>query len=181
MLKQEGWKVKGLEISKAAAEAAKKKGIDLILNPYEKYQFSEKFDLIIFNHTLEHLKNPLAAVKKAYLLLSKGGLLYIDLPNFGALSAKLYGVNWPMLLPNEHLWHFTQESLRILLRKQDFKVMYVEKASGIWDYSSPLKGILVSLISFKKRFFGELLTAIPSWIVWKLGQGSDLMVIAKKI
>lgn len=181
LFKEKGWEVAGVEVSQKAAPIAAKRGIPVFIKPFETINFQEKFDVIVFNHTLEHLKDPEGAIKKAQLLLNKGGLIYIDLPNFGSLSAKIYGINWPMLLPDEHLWHFTLKSLRILLNKSDFKVVYVERASGIWDYNSSLKGMLISLISFKKRFFTELLTSIPSWVVWKLGMGSDLMVIAKKV
>lgn len=181
LLREKGWRVQGIEVSKLAAEAAKKRGIYVILQPFEKYKFNEKFDLVIFNHTLEHLQNPKDVVEKSYKLLNKNGLIYIDLPNFGGSSAKILGVKWPMLLPKEHLWNFSLKSLEILLRDIGFNIIYVERTSGIWDYANPLEGIFLSLFNFKKRFFIETLTAIPSLIISKLELGSDLMVIAKKV
>lgn len=180
LLQKKGWQVKGVEISPKAAEAAKKRGIEVMIEDFSKLEFKEKFDVVILNHTLEHLENPAEVIKKINNMLLPGGLLYIDVPNFGGLSANLLGKNWPLLLPNEHLWHFTEKSLRIVLKNLGFKIIFTEKASGVWDYDNPLWGIFLSLTTFKKRFFGEVLTAIPSWIVTKLGMGSDLMVIAKK-
>lgn len=181
LLQDRGWEISGVEISKKAAEAAKKWGVNIIINDFMKVNIKEKFDVIILNHTLEHLENPAEVIKKVKNLLSPGGLIYIDVPNFGGLSAKLLGNNWPLLLPSEHLWHFTEKSLKILLEKLGFKIKFIEKASGVWDYNNPLWGILLSLITLKKRFFSEFFTAIPSWLVTKLGLGSDLMIIAKKI
>ena len=181
LLKGKGWKVRGVEISENAAKIAQERGIDVVTEPFEKLIPEEKFDLIIFNHTFEHLKSPKDVLEKAHSMLASNGLLYIDLPNFGGITAKILGIRWPMLLPNEHLWHFTYKALKLLLTDLGFKIIYVERASGVWDYGNPLKGILISLFSFKKRFFIETLTAIPSWIVSKIGMGSDLMVIAKKI
>lgn len=181
LLSKRGWSVLGIEISKSSAEIARNKGVEVLSKKFENVESKEKFDLIIFNHTLEHLKNPPVVLKKVRGLLNKDGLLYIDLPNFGGLSANLIGVKWPLLLPNEHFWHFTEKSLSLFLKKNGFKTIKMEKASGIWDYGNPLKGILYSLINLKKRFFKETVTAIPSWFITKLGLGSDLMIISKKL
>lgn len=180
LLKKRGWQVTGVEISKKAAELARSKNIEVIIQPFEKIAVNEKFDLVILNHTLEHLKEPIEVLKKIKMILKPKGYLYIDLPNFGGLSAKLMKVRWPLLLPEEHFWHFSEKSLILLLKSLGFKIIFKETASGIWDYENPIKGIFLSLVSFKKRFFGEVLTSIPSWIVTKLGLGSDLMVIARK-
>lgn len=181
LLKKKGWEVIGVEVSEKAARVARKKGLRIIQMPFEEININEKFDLIIFNHTFEHLKNPKEILEKAHSMLAGNGLLYIDLPNFGGITATILGIRWPMLLPSEHLWHFTYKALKLLLTDLGFKIIFVERASGVWDYGNPWKGILVSLLKFKKRFFTESLTAIPSWVVSKVGMGSDLMIIAKKI
>lgn len=181
LLKNKGWVVKGVEISETAAKIAKKRGIDVLVKPFQEINIEEKFDLIIFNHTLEHLSDPKKILEKSHSILNKNGIIYIDLPNYGGVSANILGLKWPMLLPEEHQWHFTYNALKVLLTDLGFKIIYVERASGVWDYANPLKGILISLFSFKKRFFTESLTAIPSRVVSKVGMGSDLMVIAKKI
>lgn len=180
LLKNLGWEVVGVEISKKAAGVAAKRGIPVTVWDFMQTNLDEKYDLVILNHTLEHMDHPVRVLEKIKSLLSPSGLLYIDLPNFGGLSAKLLGTNWPLLLPDEHLWHFSEKSLLLLLKKIGFKVIFIEKASGIWDYGSPIGGVLLSLFSFKKRFFKEALTAVPAWVVSKLGLGSDLMVIARK-
>lgn len=180
LLKEKSWKVLGIEMSKKAAIEAQNKGIEVLIGDFHKLKIDKKFDLVIFNHTLEHLQNPIDALKKATCLLNKNGLLYVNLPNFDSLSAKIEKGRWPLLLPKEHLWHFTPKSLEILLRKFMLKTIFIEKSSGIWDYANPLKGIVISLFSFKKRFFKEILTCLPSLITSKLQLGSDLMIIAQK-
>ena len=180
ILKKKGLQVKGIEISSDSATVAKSRGIDVLTIPFEEVVFKESYDVIILNHTLEHLEDPKKVVKKISKILNKGGILYIDLPNFGSLSAKLLGRRWQALLPDEHLWHFTEKSLSLLLKKFDFNIIYVEKASGIWDLSDPSGELFDSFISFKKRFFVEIVTAIPSLMLTKLNLGSDLMVVAIK-
>ncbi|MBI3485823.1 class I SAM-dependent methyltransferase [Candidatus Daviesbacteria bacterium] len=180
LFKDKGFNVLGVEISNKAAALSKNRGIDVITIPFEEIQFKKKFDVILFNHTLEHLKDPFLAINKASRLLNKDGLLYIDLPNFGSLSASLKRKNWPYLLLEEHLWHFSLQSLEILLRKNGLKIIFTERASGIWDLNNPFLELFTSLYKFKKRFIINLLTAIPGLILSKLNMGSDLLVIAKK-
>lgn len=180
LLKEKGFEVKGIELSKKAAEVAKSRGIEVEVNYFEKSQENQKYDLIIFNHTLEHIPDFKLALYKAKKLLKPKGLIYIDLPNFGSLTAKLLKAKWSLLLPKEHHSHFTQKALNILLKGLDFKILSVNKASGIWDYQNPFKGLINSLFGFKKRFFNEALTALPALFVTTINQGSGLTVIARK-
>ncbi len=181
LLKSKGWDVLGIEVSKKAAEVAWDRGIEVIVDTFEEANITTKFDLIIFNHTLEHLDDPINVLKKAKSKLSDGGLLYIDLPNFGGLSARVFNLNWPLLLPKEHRWHFTYKSLEILLDDLGFKIIFNNRSSGVWDYNNPFWGIILSFMTLKKRFINEVITSLPSWVISKLNLGSDLMIIAKKL
>lgn len=180
LLKKSGWKVSGVELSKKAAEVANKKGIDVIIGTFEQFKTTEKYNLLIFNHVLEHLENPSEVLKKSRSLLKDEGYLFISLPNFDSFTALVSKSNWPLLLPEEHLWHFTNKSLRILLKKMGFKIVYTDRTSGIWDYGNPVLGLTNSLLSFKKRFFTELISALPSLVLTKLDLGSGLTIVAKK-
>lgn len=181
LIKERGWQVMGIEPSNTAAKIAKKKGIKVIARKFEQVRIKNKFDLIMFNHTLEHLEDPYSVLKKAASLLRKGGLIYIDLPNFDSVAAKLLKGKWGLLLPEEHLWHFTQVSLDRLLTKLGFEIIFTKKVSGIFDVDSPFKELLVSGTSLKKRFFTNLMTLIPSFILSSLNQGSGLTIIAKNV
>ena len=180
LFKERGYEVVGVEISSKAADFAEKRGVSIIRQSFEKINFSEKFDVIIFNHTLEHLKDPIGVIKKAKNILKPKGILYIDLPNFDSFSAKILKGRWPFLLPDEHLWHFTEKAFIKIFKNLSFKIVYVEKTSGIWDLDSPLREIFTSLIKLKKRFFNEFITSKPSYIISKLKMGTDLMIIVRK-
>ncbi|EKD90476.1 MAG: methyltransferase type 11 [uncultured bacterium] len=180
LFKEKGYEVVGIEISTKASELAEKKGIKVIRQPFEKIIFEERFDVIIFNHTLEHLSNPLEVLRKAKKVLKPKGILYIDLPNFDSLSAKTLKGRWPLLLPDEHLWHFTEKAFINIFKNLDFKIIYVEKASGIWDLENPLKELFVSFKGMKKRFFKEFITVKSSYIISKMKVGTDLMILARK-
>lgn len=182
LLKEKGFSVFGNEISKKTAHEAQKRGIEVTTTPFEKIDPQKKqYDLIIFNHTLEHLEDPERVLKKVYKMLKKDGLVYIDLPNFDSFSAKTQKCNWPLLLPDEHLWQFTPNAFQILLNRQNFEVIFTDKSSGIWDFEDPVRELLTAFMGGKKRFFSEFLTAVPCFILTKLGKGSGLTVIARKM
>lgn len=61
-------------------------GIDLVPNDYivgdfETFPIPERFDYINMGHCVESFHNPVEALRKAYDLLSNGGLLLITHPN----------------------------------------------------------------------------------------------------
>lgn len=180
LLKKAGWDVIGIEPSKQAAHVATKRGINVVIGTFEDARLTDKFDLVILNHVLEHVENPELVMEKSFKILNPKGVVLISLPNFDSLSAKIQKGNWPLLLPSEHLWHFTPTSLKFLLNKFGFTVFFEEESSGIWDLGNPLYGLWKSFISFKKRFFTELFTAIPDFIISKLKAGSGIIMLARK-
>lgn len=181
LFKNLGSEVLGVDISEKTAEIAKNRGIPTMVADFEKTKLSNKsFDVVILNHTLEHLKNTKSVVKKINQLLKVRGLLLIDVPNFGSLSAKIYREDWPYLLPTEHLWHFTFKALEKILISSGLEVVGYSTASGIWDYSNPFLELWQSLTGFKKRFFSAFTTAIPTYFISQFHLGTSLTVVAKK-
>lgn len=182
LLKNKGWEVQGVEPSKTSTQEALKNNILTNNFTFEEAQIpSQSYDLVIFNHVLEHMDDPVNVLQKANSVLKKDGLILIDVPNFGSLSAKLRGANWQYILPKEHRWHFTPKSLITLLAKTGFQTVHWETHSGIWGYGNPLREVWESLMGGKKRFIWNILTAIPSWILTKFNAGSGLTVVAQKI
>lgn len=181
LLKERRWEVQGIEPSVAATDTAQKRGIPILNTTFEKAELRDStFDMVIFNHVLEHMNGPVEILKKANSILKKDGIVFIDVPNFASLSARILGAGWRYILPKEHRWHFTPKSLSLLLGKSRFKVIYWETHSGIWGYGNPLLEIWQALTGRKKRFFADIFTAIPALIVTTLGVGTGLTVIAKK-
>ena len=60
--------------------------------------------------------------------------------DFGALSARLAGARWRLMTPPQHLWFFSQESMRRMASSLGFKVEHLDH---------PWKMVPLSLISFQ--------------------------------
>lgn len=174
--------VQGIEPSTEACAIANANHIPTLCSTFEQASPpSNSFDVIILNHVLEHLADPQAVITKVSTLLKPSGLLYIDVPNFASLSSRLLGGRWSLLLPSEHVWHFTPRSLRLLLSQHDFRVESVHTSSGLLNFASPIQELVTGLITFKKRFFPEVALFPLDLLLTKLSLGSDLSVLARKL
>lgn len=181
-LRDNGWRVTGVEPSKLAAQISVDRGIKTLIGNFEDLNFkSQKFDLVIMNHVLEHLDDPELVVEKIKSVLKSKGWLYIDVPNFGSFSSKLLKINWPYLMPEEHLWHFTYKSLEKLLGNHGFQVVEWQANSGIWDYGQPITGLWKDLINMRKSFIKSSITAIPDWWISKFKLGTGLSILSRII
>lgn len=97
---------------------------DFLAYPQEK-----KFDLIIMNNVLEHVRDPGAFLQKTHRLLQAKGLTRIQVPNDLSQSqfASLRGKEKPRFYffhPLEHLHYFDFNSLESLLAAHGFKVRH---------------------------------------------------------
>lgn len=87
----------------------------------------DKYDLVVLSHVLEHVQDPGSFLRSARILTSKGGLLFIDVPNQDHLFKS-------DVFP--HNIFFSVSSLKNLLETESLEVISV----GVWGrsrYKSP--------------------------------------------
>lgn len=120
--------VKGVEISAwAAAFAREEKGLNVFTGTLMDARLeAEAFDVIIINHVLEHVSVPLELLAEVERILKKDGMLVVGVPNIGSIMAGLQGDKWPSLKPEQHVWHFTPETLKRMLILAGFQTVYFE-------------------------------------------------------
>jgi SAM-dependent methyltransferase len=106
-----GWTANGVEYSAEAAEFAREQLSLEVAAGDVRAAPPGPYNAIVFNHVLEHVKDPVGDVRHAQSLLRPGGVLVIGVPNFGSWMARLRGPNWASLHPEQHYWQFTKESL----------------------------------------------------------------------
>ena len=180
LFKEKGWETWGVEPSKAG-EIASQKVDKLLRTTFESARLPKNyFDVVILNHTLEHLANPVSVLRKVKTILKKGGIVFVDVPNFGGLSSKLFGSHWRFLTPEEHLFHFTKESLKKVMEASGFKVVHQESRSGLFEYGEPVAELWDALTSLKKRFFTDLVTYPFSLFAPLLNMGNSMSLVGKK-
>jgi SAM-dependent methyltransferase len=86
------------------------------------------FDVIFFNHVIEHIPDDTAALAEACRILKPGGLLVLGTPNEGVWFWQLaYRLQPRMLRASDHVQFYTAESLAEKCRTAGFVVQEVKR------------------------------------------------------
>jgi len=118
-----GWEAEGLEVNDKAVQQANAHGLKVRLGTLEETAYaSGSFKAITMSHSLEHMRNPVAALKCVHRLIAPGGRLLISVPNWGGLLRSLAGIKWRQLDIPKHLWFFDAKTLRALLEQCAFRL-----------------------------------------------------------
>lgn len=85
------------------------------------------FDIVALSGTLEHFKDPAAALVRIRKLLKPGGMLIlINVPNMGGLTAGATNLSFQHFAWNAHVSHFRNETLQTLLHKSGFRIVHAD-------------------------------------------------------
>jgi SAM-dependent methyltransferase len=125
LAEEKGWKTFGIDISEYAAKKAAERGLAVTASTLEDFSSGIPFDVVVMQDVIEHVKDPIATINKAYSLTAKGGLLVLTTPDAGSLWARVWGKRWHAFVPPQHLFYFTVQNLSALVEKNGFKVVYV--------------------------------------------------------
>jgi len=123
--RREGFSACGMEGSGFAMEYVRKEfGIPVVPAPVESTTLEEStFDVVTLWHVVEHLPDPLAALRKIRSLLRDGGILIMETRNYRGYDARAQGERWGGWALPHHLWHFDPGSYRLLVEKAGFRVV----------------------------------------------------------
>jgi SAM-dependent methyltransferase len=107
-----GWSCVGVEPSAWAVEQGRERfGLDLRQGTLEDASPEGPFDAIMLEDVLEHVPRPRELLSQAEALLAPGGVVVVNLPNFGSRRVKLRGPGWNEVRPPEHLTYLSRSSL----------------------------------------------------------------------
>lgn len=179
-MQQARWNVTGLEPD----EIARAKG----LNNY-KLQLEElktlynlhdsTFDAITLWHVLEHVHDLDSYLETFFKILKPAGRLVIAVPNYTSYDAGIYKQYWAAYDVPRHLYHFSPESMQVLLRHKGFEIeavkpmwfdsFYISMLSEKYRYGKDnfLNAVLVGLLSNIKAAFNTKRCSSVIYVVRK--------------
>ena len=131
-----GWDATGLDFSPAARELAlrrKLRGSFLHGSLTDVDLPAGSFDAITLWQVLEHIGEPLPALRRVRELLRPGGLFVASVPNIEGLSAVLTGERWWGLDVPRHLVHYSPRTLRRAVLGAGLQVVDIRHFSFQYD------------------------------------------------
>ena len=118
-----GWQVEGLEFSAKPAASVRHLGYSVHAGRLESAPDpSLAYDLVVGWMVLEHLHDPLLALKKLHRWVKPGGRLVISVPNAAAFEFSMFKDAWYALQLPTHLYHYTPQTLGRLLASAGWQV-----------------------------------------------------------
>lgn len=82
------------------------------------------FDLITLWQVFEHVDTPDDLLQKMRRLLAPGGTVFISVPNFGSLQARIFRGRWFHLDPARHLFHYEEKTLAEVCERNGFSATW---------------------------------------------------------
>lgn len=118
-----GYSPLGCDLSAAAcARVERGTGIPIHYGSVESVPEGQLFDVVVVNHVLEHVCDPVTFLKAVRSHLKSNGVLHLVVPNVEAWEARLSG--WISYEPY-HLLYFTPCTLRLAVEQAGFVVRHL--------------------------------------------------------
>jgi len=130
-----GFEVSGVELNAEHVRQARERthGANVVCGNFMTVPFDRQFDVITMLDLIEHLPDPLAALRRSYDLLKPGGHLVVYTPNHSGITTRV--ADWVYRLSGGrlagpvielfdclHVVFFDVSSLELALQKTRFKV-----------------------------------------------------------
>jgi SAM-dependent methyltransferase len=119
-----GWQATGLDLSPRMVDYLRdERGLSAFVGslPHPELE-PASFEAVTMWQSLEHVHQPLDAVRAARELLVSGGRLVVAVPNIESLGFAWFGTAWHGLDLPRHLTHFAPLTLRFLLERAGLRV-----------------------------------------------------------
>lgn len=186
--KSSGFDATGIEFSKTGRTFAKKhRKLDLFNGTLSDFleQNKTKWDVVSFFGVIEHIPNPVAALKEANKLLKKNGLVAIEVPNYECFSTYFQKLTKSpdrhLTIPG-HIMVFTKKSAEYMLKKNGFQPI------AIWYWGMDTIELLKYMTHLDKNFakselFEELSkkTNEIQYIFDSSKRSDEFLIIGKKV
>jgi 2-polyprenyl-3-methyl-5-hydroxy-6-metoxy-1,4-benzoquinol methylase len=159
-MKEAGWQVTGLEPD-ADARAVGKKEYGIALSPInEFYELpAASFDAITMWHVLEHVHDLNGYIIKLKSLLKEKGRLFIAVPNYTSKDAAIYKEHWAAYDVPRHLYHFSPQSMQVLMEKHGLKIL---AHKPMWFDSFYVSMLSSKYKTGKTKLLGSFFTGLRS-------------------
>ena len=112
----------GIENNQDVVSKAQECGRNVKLGTIDDLDQALKYDLIIMNNLIEHVRDPIQDLRKALSLLKTGGVIFMETPNTDSWDFKFFKRYWGGLHTPRHTFLFNPMSTCALCKLTKLKV-----------------------------------------------------------
>ncbi|MHB8858977.1 MAG: class I SAM-dependent methyltransferase [Thermoleophilia bacterium] len=159
--RKQGFDARGVEVSGTAAKWGEENlKVPIFNGTLREAKFADdEFDVVVLWDVLEHLTEPLDELREIHRVLKKGGYLFVSVPDFGSVWARLMGRRWfGFTKIREHVYYYNRRSLSRAMGRAGLKVVRAQSSpflvnldflvSKLAQYSQPAAGVLSKLLGW---------------------------------
>jgi SAM-dependent methyltransferase len=150
-----------------------------------------EWDVILFNHSLEHMPDHADTLRKAREVLADDGWCIIEIPTVSSFAWRQYGIYWHQLDAPRHLFLHSLESFRLLAEGAGFEIretLFTSNTSQFWGSENYRRGVKPkvsrSLVERIAVLFYRLRTCLPQYLkarrLNRRGQGDQVAFYLRK-
>ena len=157
--KKHSLKTFGVELNKTEYEFSKKKGHSVYNDLLENISFEDKFDAITMWDVFEHLKDGEFYLNLMKSLISKDGVIFLQIPSADSLAAKILQEKCNMFDGLEHVNLYGVETIKKLALKCNLEVLDIKSVIGEI-------GVINNHLNYENPYLGNTKnkTSIPNII-----------------
>lgn len=163
LLSRRGFLVRGTEIAPEYHFSNTEISSKICKKELKECKFSDnEFDIITMWHTLEHFANPLDYLSETRRILKENGFLIIEVPNFQSWQSRLTKSNWFHLDVPRHVFHYSPQSMNIILSKTGFKILKISTDSFVYGFFGWVQSCL-NVFCQRKNLLFDFLNKKAEW------------------
>jgi SAM-dependent methyltransferase len=136
-----GWNAEGLEPDDAAVQAAQSRGAPTTSGTVDSLEQCA-YDVVTMNHVIEHMHDPIDALRACCQALRPGGSLWLATPNVGSLGHRLFRTAWYGLDPPRHLAVYSEGGLAAALDAAGFARIEWRPSVGLSEALARVRRVL---------------------------------------
>lgn len=171
---QLGFKVTGIELSKANVDFARNElNLPVKFGDFLAEDESQKYDIITFWDVLEHIDEAEQVILKAKRLLKSDGYIFLQVPQWNSFFQRLTRDKW-WAMGLDHVNYFSRRTITRLLTTHGFEVRTIKPSielKNIYTYVilpklKRKKKAASSWTAAERQQAFNKMTKRPRWLLW---------------
>jgi 2-polyprenyl-3-methyl-5-hydroxy-6-metoxy-1,4-benzoquinol methylase len=161
-----GWNVRGVDVNQEAIDfASSHYQLDVCVTRADNLPYDDAFfDVVFLKHVIEHLHEPITAMKEICRVMKPDGRILITTPNTNSLGNKLFGERWMSYDPPRHLMVHNKKSLSHLFNLTGVEMLTFNTPAT--NSHSVFRQSFSTVCNGRLEPFNKLLSRIYFFLIW---------------